>query len=337
MDGEFELIEKIKALSSGSEGVTVGIGDDAAVLDPGRFDLVTTDTLVEGVHFDLSYFTPFDVGWKAVAVSLSDIAAMGGGPGVLFLNLAIPRGSNEALLDGLLDGMSQALKELVPRSFQVCIGGGDTTSTRSDLVVTTTLLGESSPAGPQLRSGAVPGDRVVVLGPLGLSAAGLDLLSRGDRDAIESFPALSAAHLRPRPRVYEGGVLGLYGIPSAMLDVSDGFLQDLSHILSASGVGASIESHGLPRHEELERYAQRRGVPELDWILSGGEDFELLFTVPPSRMPKLWELARRYEWDVFDVGEIRARAEGLRLLGSGGEVMKLPERLGYTHRFEEEE
>jgi len=164
-----------------------------------------------------------------------------------------------------------------------------------------TLLGESSPAGPQLRHGAVPGDRIIVLGPLGLGAAGLELLSM-DSDGVEldDFATLLAAHRRPTPRVYEGAILGLYGVPSAMLDVSDGFLQDLGHILRASKVGASIESHSLPRHPELVKFADVTGADMLSLILTGGEDYELLFTVPPARMPKLWELARRYEWDVYD-------------------------------------
>ncbi len=334
MYSEFELIEKINALFPTAEGVTVGIGDDGAVLDPGRFDLVTTDTIVEGVHFDRAWSSARDIGWKAVAVNLSDVAAMGGGPGVLFLNLTLPHGTTSEFLDELLGGMKEALEALVPKSFQVSFGGGDTTSTRGPLVISMTLLGESSPAGPQLRHGAVPGDRIILLGPLGLGAAGLELLSNHtehtDDDALSE---LVARHRRPHPRVYEGAILGLYGVPSAMLDVSDGFLQDLGHILAASQVGASIESHGLPRHPQLTAFAQLTGQDALMWMLTGGEDYELLFTVPPARMPKLWELARRYEWDVYDVGEIRSRSEGLRVLGPDGNPMELPESLGYEHRF----
>lgn len=336
MYSEFELIEKIKALFPVAEGVSVGIGDDGAVLDPGRFDLVTTDTIVEGVHFDRRWSTAHDIGWKALAVNLSDIAAMGGGPGVVFLNLVLPRDTSADFLDGLLDGMRVAMDELVPKSFQLSFGGGDTTTTSGPLVISMTLLGESSPAGPQLRHGAVPGDRIIVLGPLGLGAAGLELLSK-DFDGVEldDFATLLAAHRRPTPRVYEGAILGLYGVPSAMLDVSDGFLQDLGHILRASKVGASIESHSLPRHPELVTFADVTGTDMLSLILTGGEDYELLFTVPPARMPKLWELARRYEWDVYDVGEVRSKSEGLRVIGSDGQPMELPESFGYVHRFGE--
>lgn len=339
---EFELIQKIKALFPTSEGVTIGIGDDGAVLDPGRFDLVTTDTLVEDVHFKRDWSSPEDIGWKAVASNLSDIAAMGGGPGVLFLNLILPVGIDASYVDGLLLGMKQALDALVPDSFQVSLAGGDVTSTRGPMVISMTLLGESSPAGPQLRHGAVPGDRIILIGPLGLAAAGLEMLrlcDSGDAqraDIEDEFADVLSVHRRPQPRVYEGAILGLYGVPSAMLDISDGFLQDLGHILKASKVGASIESHGLPRHPSLIKCCERFHLSALDLILTGGEDYELLLTVPPARMPKLWELARRYEWDVYDVGEVRSASEQLRVLGPDGVPMELPSQHGFVHLFDED-
>jgi len=164
MYAEFELIDRIAARFSSAEGVTVGIGDDGAVIDPGRFDLVTTDTMVEGVHFRRDWSSAEDIGWKLMATNLSDIAAMGGGPGVAFLNLTLPHDEQASFVDGLLEGLALAIEALVPPSFTVSIAGGDVTSTFGPAVLTLTLMGESSPAGPVLRQGAVPGDRIVLFG-----------------------------------------------------------------------------------------------------------------------------------------------------------------------------
>jgi thiamine-monophosphate kinase len=318
MYDEFELIEKIAAAFPTPEGLTLGIGDDCAILDPGRFDLVTTDTLVEGVHFRRDWMTPQDIGYKALAVSLSDIAAMGGGPGAFFLNLTLGPDDDKVFVDGLIEGMLEASQKLSPDGFEVSVGGGDLTRTSGPTVITITLMGEASPAGPVTRSGALPGDRIAVLGPVGLSEAGLRIL-RGDVDLDPAdFPALIEAYRRPVPRVHEGALLGLFGVPSALIDVSDGLAQDMWHILKRSGMGASIETHNLPRHPELVKFCEQTGLDILDFLLAGGEDFELIVVSPPARMTKLWDLARRYGWDVYDIGEIRSSTEGLRILAPDG-------------------
>lgn len=333
MTTEFELIEKIAALFSTPEGVSVGIGDDSAVLDPGRFDLVTMDTLVEGIHFRRDWCSPADIGWKAMASNLSDIAAMGGGPGAFFLSLALPSPLDVAWVEGILEGIKEAATELVPKSFEVSAGGGDLTETTGPAVLTLTLLGEASPAGPVLRRGAVPGDRVVVLGSLGMSAGGLAVLKAQDKLSREDFPELVQAYLRPRPNTWAGGLLGLYGIPSAMIDVSDGLIQDLGHLLKASKVGASIETFQLPLHPELARLEKAGLGKALDWMVSGGEDFRLLLTVPPARMPKLWDMSNQHDWKVHDIGEIRSPDEGLQVHGLDGKVLELDHK-GFSH-FEE--
>lgn len=330
MYDEFELIERIATVFPTPEGVTLGIGDDCAILDPGRFDLVTTDTLVEGVHFRRDFSSPQDIGWKALASSLSDVAAMGGGPGAFFLNLSLGPNDDKAFVDGLLEGMKEAAEALTPNGFEVSVGGGDTTSTSGPTVVTVTLLGESSPAGPVTRSGAFPGDRIIVLGEMGLAAAGLAILKGEFEVNAADYPTLIESHRRPRPRVHEGALLGLLGVPSAMLDVSDGLAQDLHHILKRSGAGASIETHNLPRHPELLKFCEETGTDPLDWMLSGGEDFELIVVAPPARMTKIWDLARRHEWNVYDIGEIRAQEEGLRILASDGTPITKDFK-GYRH------
>lgn len=330
MYGEFELIDRIAALFDTPEGLTMGIGDDCAILDPGRFDLVTTDTLVEGIHFRNDWSSPSDIGWKAVATCMSDIAAMGGGPGAFFLNLVLGPDVEETYVDGLLAGMKQACDDLTPDSFEVAVGGGDVSASPGPSMISITMLGEASPAGPVMRSGALPGDRIALLGPTGGAAAGLALLSGELPANADEYPALVAQHRRPRARVKEGALLGLYGVPSAMIDVSDGLAQDLGHILARSNVGASIETHNLPRHPELARLTDNTGVDVLPWILSGGDDYELLLVVPPARMTKLWDLARRHDWDVYDIGEIRSSQEGLRVLSADGTPLTLEKR-GFRH------
>ena len=327
---EFDLIQRISEMFEQPEGVTLGIGDDAAVLDPGRFDLVSTDTLVERVHFRRDWSSPADIGWKALAVSMSDIAAMGGAPGAFWLNLVLGPADDEAFVDGLLGGIKEACDELAPRGFEISAGGGDVTATDGPTVITTTVLGEASPAGPILRSGAVPGDRIVVFGPTGLAAAGIELLDGRLEADPEEFAQLVHAHRRPWPNVRHGALLGLYGIPSALIDVSDGLGQDLGHILERSGVGASIQTHNLPRHPQLVELAEQTGADMLAWMVGGGEDFQLAVTVPPARMPKLWEVARGEDWEVHDIGEVRAPDEGLCFVGPSGEQMRF-DSLGYEH------
>lgn len=327
---EFELIERIATLFEQPEGVTFGIGDDCAVLDPGRFDLVTTDTLVEGTHFRREWSSARDIGWKALAVSLSDVAAMGGGPGAFLLNLTFGKDVDSEWVDELLGGIKDACEQLIPEGFHVSVGGGDVTSTDGPTVITTTLLGEASPAGPVLRNGAVPGDRIIILGPTGASAAGLKILDGTFDVDHDAYDQLIELHRRPAPRIREGALLGLYGIPSSLIDVSDGLASDLGHILESSSVGATIETHNLPRHEQLVTLGEELDVDIIELMLTGGDDYELLITVPPARMPKLWEVARREEWDVFDIGEVRSPEEGLRILGPDGEKLDF-ESLGFEH------
>lgn len=274
--GEFGLIRRIAAGIEVPAGVT-GIGDDCAVLPQrdGRETLVTTDLLMDGVHFLMEDVDPYSLGWKSAAVNLSDIAAMGGQPVGTFLAFALPRGLGSAWMDAFIRGYKDISAEC-----GAPLLGGDTTGSKDRLCICVTVLGECAAGAAVRRSGARPGDRVCVTGPLGDSAGGLrvilDALPRGDDEA-----ALVARHYRPRPRVAEGLALAAAGA-TAMMDISDGIGSDLRHILEASGVGARIRVADLPLSPELRRCAARHGWDAEALAIDGGEDYELLFTLPPA-------------------------------------------------------
>ncbi len=327
---EFELIERISEVFGEADGVELGIGDDCAVLASGRFDLVTTDTMVEGVHFRRDWSSAADIGWKALSVSLSDVAAMGGAPGPFFLNLSLGPDADEEFVDGLLGGMKEACDRCLEAGFSVSTAGGDVTATDGPTVISTTLLGQSAPEGAILRSGATLGDRIVLLGPLGLAEAAVDLLGgRLDADPAD-YPALVGAHRRPMARVKPGALLGREAIPSALIDTSDGFGQDLGHILERSAVGARVDARLMPREAELVALCEQVDVDPLSYMLSGGEDLQLCMTVPDTRIEDLGELARREQFEVFEVGEVRPAAEGLTMVGPDGEPIDL-DTPGYEH------
>ncbi len=331
---ELDLIEKIQAMFPTPDGVTLGIGDDCAVLERGRFDLVTTDSLVENVHFRRDWSSAEDIGWKILARCISDIAAMGGQPGVFFLNLILGSKDNQVFVDGMLEGMKAASCELTQgftaENVRVSVGGGDVSGTDGPTVLAMMLLGSSPASGAILRSGAMPGDRVVLLGPTGLSGAAVDLLSGKIAADPNDYPELLQAHRRPRPRAYVGALLGERAIPSAMIDLSDGLARDLMHILAKSQVGARIELGKLPRHPALQRLADQTDTDILQYILSGGDDYELLMAINPSRMAELTELADAEGCEVYDIGEILYANAGLQFVDGSGVAQHL-KSVGYQH------
>lgn len=331
---ELDLIEKIEALFPTPDGVTLGIGDDCAVLERGRFDLVTTDSLVENVHFRRDWSSAQDIGWKILARCISDIAAMGGQPGVFFLNLILGKKDDRAFVDGLLQGMKAASDELAQgleaQNVRVSVGGGDVSGTDGPTVLAMMLLGSSPAAGAILRSGAKPGDRIVLLGPTGLSGAAVDLLSGKIAANPDDYPELLRAHRRPRPRALVGALLGERAIPSAMIDLSDGLARDLMHIMAKSKVGARVELEKLPRHPALQRLAEQTGTDILQYMLAGGDDYELLMAIKPVRMAELAELAASEDCEVYDIGEILDANAGLRFVDGSGEEQHL-KSVGYQH------
>jgi thiamine-monophosphate kinase len=319
--GEFGLIERIAARASCKAGLKIGIGDDAAAIEPtaGLVTLITTDMLVEGVHFDLAFSDPVTLGRKALAVNLSDIAAMGGIPRHFLLSLAVPRHISVEFLDRFVGGMLE-----MGERFDVSLIGGDTSSSQQGVIISVTVIGEQSPDMVVTRRGARPGDIICLTGTLGDSALGLSMLQRGLR-----VGAAISRHLDPTPRVREGIKLAEARIPSAMIDISDGLLADLGHILDLSGVGARLFLDRLPLSADyLERYsATSEDIYYLP--LSGGEDYELLFTTPPGKIAAAQVLLMEIGSGCAVIGEITAAA-GLSLLTASGTEYTPAER-GYNH------
>ncbi|MHC1697109.1 MAG: thiamine-phosphate kinase [Geobacteraceae bacterium] len=319
--GEFGLIDRIARQLPAGKGVALGIGDDAAAFapSPGQLSLITTDTLVEGIHFDLSFCDPLSLGKKALSVNLSDIAAMGGKPKYFLLSLAIPPAMPLEFLDDFICGMLTRAEQ-----FGVHLIGGDTCSSSGPLVLTLTVLGEQSPDLLVRRSGACPGDQICVTGTIGDSALGLRLLQQGGRQGNAIMQ-----HLDPVPRVLEGLALAEATLPSAMIDLSDGLMADLGHILDLSSVGARIYSAALPLSDAFREHFPTVTEEALSLALAGGEDYELLFTVPAEKIPKVFPLLEKLGTPVSVIGTITA--ENTRaIIDSAGREIPL-NRKGYDH------
>jgi thiamine-monophosphate kinase len=262
-------------------GVVLGIGDDCAALslDGADYLLWTVDTLVEGVHFELSYTPLTRLGRKSLVVNLSDIAAMGGIPLYALLSLSWPPAKDRAGALELGQGLAQAARE-----YGVAVIGGDTVASAGPLMVTVTVLGRVPGDEMVRRAGARVGDRLYVTGPLGESAAGLGLLQgRPDQDIDPSLKtALSQAHLDPQPQLKAGRLLARQRLATAMIDLSDGLATDLFHVCRASAVAARIDAAAVPVSPRVKAVAPILRQDPLDLALKGGEDYQLLFTSPPE-------------------------------------------------------
>ena len=326
---ERRLIEIIRRAPAGGPGVRVGIGDDCAVLEPdaGRLLLATTDLMIEDVHFRRRWATPGDLGWKSLAVNLSDIAAMGGRPRWALIGLACPAGVGLEDAEEFYSGLLALASE-----HGVAVVGGDTAASPAGWLVNVTLLGEAV-AAPLLRSTARAGDVVAVTGALGRSAAGLALLESPAAPAGRAPAArddVRAAHLRPRPRVREGLWLGSAGGVTAMIDLSDGLATDLGHVAEESGVGARIALDRVPVGEGACAVAAALGRDALAWATGGGEDYELLLTCEPAAFRRLADgLAAATGTRLTAIGEVVVGAAGVRYTdASGREITVAP---GFEH------
>jgi thiamine-monophosphate kinase len=324
--GEFKLIEMIQAKAGlPSYPVVVGIGDDAAVMDVGpRTEVVTTtDMLIEGVHFKRETIPPYDLGYKSHAVNLSDIAAMGAAPVQSFLSVGLTGDTKLADVEEFVDGFLKA-------GNGVTLAGGDTVSSPSGWVISVTVMG-LSPSGKVLRRNmAKAGENLWICGPVGDSAAGLSILL-GDTKAgtPEDSDFLIKRHNRPEPMVRMGRILLETGLSNCAIDISDGLCQDLGHICKGSRVGAVIEVEKLPLSQPLLDLAEDNGKDPLQWALAGGEDYSLLFTVPPEKEDKLAALVEKEELDAVPVGRIVPEA-GIRVTRDG-ETVEREEKQGWDH------
>jgi thiamine-monophosphate kinase len=271
----------------------LGIGDDAAVIQQwsGRETVITTDLLVEDIDFRLSATTPWLLGYKALAVSLSDIAAMGAHPRYALLSIGVPREIwNSDFVDDLYEGFF-ALAE----TYNVALIGGDVSRTIERIVIDSIVMGEVAGGGAVRRASARPGDHIFVTGALGGAAAGLRLLERGARlrrrrprsSHYRAIEQLLLRQLRPEPRVAWGVTLGEEHLATAMIDISDGLSSDLSHLCRESNVGAIIDASRIPIDPPVINVCGRRALDPLLLALHGGEDFELLFTVRPRDLSLL--------------------------------------------------
>jgi len=343
---EFDFIRKIKAQArerGASADLIRGIGDDAAVFmsAPGRNVVISTDLLIEGVDFRHESTTPNLLGHKALAVSLSDIAAMGARPRWALLSLGLPQGVWESdFAERFYEGFFK-----LADTYDVKLIGGDVSRAPDKTVIDSIVVGECGPNRAVMRSGARPGDQIYVTGFLGDAAAGLRLLERGarlhetvnadvadapiDNSTSPSHPIdrLLLRQLKPEPRVGWGILLGENQMATAMIDLSDGLSSDLNHLCSESKVGALIDASSIPIDPLVREVCGRRALDPLMLALHGGEDFELLFTVPPENIAKL--PTRVDAIRVTRVGEITEASKGVRI-SEGARTWKL-EPGGWEH------
>lgn len=316
--GEFALIDQLKQIVSMDRAdLIVGIGDDAAVIrtapEPASYLLVTTDILAEGSHFKTQWATAEQIGIKAAEVNLSDIAAMGGTPSWMFISLVLAEGVEAEWVHGLYKGIADRC-----RRHGVAVAGGDTTRGMVN-TINITLMGNVSPHELCLRSHARPGDILMVTGPLGASAAGLGLLLEDKQPSAYLFEK----HVAPTCRLDISASIAC--LANAMIDISDGLGSEVHHICRRSKTGACIDAGLIPVHPDVKAAAIMLGMNPLEFALSGGEDFELLFSIDPVNLKELEKTDVTY----YQVGQITEMSEGVTLLTPDGNKIPLPG--GYDH------
>lgn len=323
--GEFGLIERIRSgLKNFQKEAIIGIGDDTAAIEISSEELLlfTTDTLVEDVHFKWDYASPFQVGQKALAVNVSDIAAVGGTPTYCLISLGLPQETKASLIDDLYKGLKEAAS-----LYKVGIIGGDLV--RSPVfAITISLLGRVKKKGIVLRSGAKKADLICVTGKLGAAAAGLTCLKKADLKLNQSArESLIRKHLMPSPRLAEAQEIARKNLATAMIDISDGLVSDLSRLTEESGVGAILWEDKVPVASSTRHLARELGISPLEWALYGGEDYELLFTVPQDKRERIEE---NRDFSFTLIGEIVDKEEGICLIDKTGSRTKIKNR-GYNH------
>ena len=320
--GEFGLIELLtKDHQLQNKSSLKGVGDDAAVIDNGDYlTVVSTDMLVEGIHFDLMYSPLKHLGYKSVVVNLSDIYAMNAQPKQVTVSIAISNRFSVEAIQELYEGIKAACKR-----YQVDLVGGDTTSSLKGLIISVTAIGQGEKDKITYRHTTKPGDLICITGDLGAAYLGLQLLERekqiylsnpGVETDLEGQNYLVGRQLKPEARadmieLFEKSNL----VPSSMIDISDGLASELFHLCKESGVGAFVEESGVPIHPDTELMAIKFQLDPITCALSGGEDYELLFTIDPTDVEKV-----KYLPDVYIAGEIVDAKDGIKLHTKGGNI-----------------
>lgn len=330
--GEFGLIDRIAQKVEFKQPSTLkGIGDDAAIIEnQEETTVVSTDLLVEGIHFDLAYTPLRHLGYKAVVVNLSDIYAMNATPKQITVSIALSNRLSIEAIDEFYEGVHMAC-----RFYNVDLVGGDTTSSRSGFIISITAIGQAPKSKLVYRNGAKKGDLVCITGDLGSAYLGLQVLEREKQIWLEhpdiqpdldKYPYLIEKILKPEARkdkVMQFEKVNV--IPTAMMDISDGLASELHHICKQSNVGAYIEETGVPIHPDAKQMAIEFQLDPITCALSGGEDYELLFTIDPSDIEKI-----KYLPDIYIAGEITAREDGIQLHTEGGNIHPITAQ-GWTH------
>ena len=332
MINEHALLARLLArLPRLSPAVLVGPGDDAAVVAVSRNErlVVTTDAVVEGVHFSRAYSTPADIGHRALAVNLSDLAAMGATPRWALVSLVLPASMHETEAEELIDGLAA-----LATRHALSVIGGNITRTDGPLVVDVTAGGEAAPRKWLTRSGAKAGDEVWLSGSVGGAAAGLEMLEAGHRPASAPKGSFGEAgcverHKRPEPRVKLGVAVGRARAATAAMDLSDGLADALEQVATASGVGVAIDSELLPIESCAREWWTARRVDPVSAALAGGDDYELLFAVPRKKAAAMRAVTRRLaHTPLTKIGEF-TKDPRERVLRRGGKTEALPK--GFEH------
>jgi thiamine-monophosphate kinase len=323
--GEFGLIEHLTKNFEIRHGLTIkGIGDDAAVLDAaGKLQVMSTDLLLEGIHFDLMYMPLKHLGYKSVVVNVSDICAMNAVARQITFSFGMSNRFSVEALEELYEGIHLACKR-----YDLDLVGGDTTSSHQGLVISVTAIGEGNESSLSYRDGAQVGDLICLSGDLGGSFLGLTLLEREKKIFLENpkiQPSLDdqayvvGRHLKPEARVDIVAQLSENEIvPTSMIDISDGLSSDLLHICHQSNCGARIEEKKVRIHQDTYQLALQFNIDPINCALNGGEDYELLFTIKPEDAEKLEKLE-----DVSIIGEVTEADRGVKILTKGGNEHEL--------------
>ena len=323
--GEFSLIDRLtENFSIHNKSTIKGVGDDAAVLDhEGYKTIISTDLLVEGIHFDLSYFPLRHLGFKSVIVNLSDIFAMNAIPKQITVSIALSNRFSVEALDELYFGIRTACD-----AYNIDLIGGDTTSSLSGLIISVTVIGTAKEEDIVYRSGAEEGNLICVTGDLGASYLGLQILEREKRlqDGnpgiaidLEDQKYIIGRFLKPELRPYIIEAFKNHGLkPTAMIDISDGLASEIMHICKNSGTGALINENDVPIAMETKQMAIKFNIDPITAALSGGEDYELLFTINPKDTEKVKMIG-----DVSIIGKIKNKEDGINLISSGGRTHQI--------------